>query len=685
MRLLSTDFLQASFNDTMLDVWLVHDDKSNMSAPKTCPHIRPSEATAPWVYQAATSKSATFPRTGKWMLFYLKKDMDIAWNTAVMAFNDEKLDGVHSMKASSLNYDNPRASDKDKGVLIFYCGGSEDDVVMIGELILKVMQYCKNHSVPFVYYKLNEQTAQGTAATGSTKNWTYKLSCAVCTERIAVQIEPFHIKQDTENNKTFLKHSFQHIKGVGPKKEDEMWKNGIIDHETYLKRNDKAKSFVSSNVNIISSSFDIECNLVNYGTCVHNHPDEHITEILERLGYSKGINANDDNHCCLRLAFKDAGVEDHVLEAMKTEFLGRKIAPKNIRKIAEDHKLYVRITTDGKTDGYGLKYGPRDGFPVELALIKEHYIHNFKTDVCSYAFKHYDELKDKEEWWRYCKAKEKAKEGERGIKALPLIRLLLDSNYVICRGKKGIDNIHTDLCESVIQTQHALSNNLVNIFFEGLHPKEQWKIYGDFQDNTCYFDIESTGLAIGHDTITTAVVYSHAHTFFFVDGINLDYLPFVLNQYQIVVSYNGKCFDVPFVHATWRHCKVTTKHLDLRHILTRLNVTGGLKRCEEQLGLPKREEEDVNGAFAPDLWREYKSKGKMEPLRKLLSYNFEDASRLRHLMVKAYNLNISKNQFPFDVSNIQEPDMAKNPFLSCETHNVLDIVKKSTDILVSCT
>jgi hypothetical protein len=142
------------------------------------------------------------------------------------------------------------------------------------------------------------------------------------------------------------------------------------------------------------------------------------------------VDADNYKENCLWLAFKDAGVEAQILEAMKTEFLQRKIARKNIRKIAEDHKLFVTITTDGKTDGYGLKYGPRDGFPVELALINEHYIHNFKTDICSYAFKHYDDLKDKEEWWRYFKAKEKAKEGERGIKALPLIRLLLDSEYL---------------------------------------------------------------------------------------------------------------------------------------------------------------------------------------------------------------------------------------------------------------
>ena len=114
---------------------------------------------------------------------------------------------------------------------------------------------------------------------------------------------------------------------------------------------------------------------------VHDHPDEHITKTLARLGCWKEVNKVNYMENCLWLAFKDAGVEAHTLEAMKTEFKQRKIARKNIRKIAEDHKLFVTITTDGKTDGYGLKYGPRDGFPVELALVHDHYIHNFKTDI----------------------------------------------------------------------------------------------------------------------------------------------------------------------------------------------------------------------------------------------------------------------------------------------------------------
>ena len=61
---------------------------------------------------------------------------------------------------------------------------------------------------------------------------------------------------------------------------------------------------------------------------IHNHPDEHITNILARLGCWKEVDADNYKENCLWLAFKDAGVEAQILEAMKTEFLQRKIARK---------------------------------------------------------------------------------------------------------------------------------------------------------------------------------------------------------------------------------------------------------------------------------------------------------------------------------------------------------------------
>jgi DNA polymerase elongation subunit (family B) len=158
---------------------------------------------------------------------------------------------------------------------------------------------------------------------------------------------------------------------------------------------------------------------------VHTHPDDHISQILDRLGCWTSIDPNNYKENCLWLAFKDAGVCDKVLEAMRVEFKQRKIARKNIHKIAAQHNIYVTIRTIG--DKNKLRYGPKDGYPVELALIKEHYIHNFRTDVCSYAFKNYDDLKHKCEWWRFYKKGERA---NRGVDAIDLIQLMMSSAYL---------------------------------------------------------------------------------------------------------------------------------------------------------------------------------------------------------------------------------------------------------------
>ena len=85
---------------------------------------------------------------------------------------------------------------------------------------------------------------------------------------------------------------------------------------------------------------------------------------------------------CLWLAFKSAGVSASVLEAMKVDFIQRKISRKKIKKIAEWHHLCVKIRTDG--DKNIIVYGNEkaEGVQVvELAIIKgniiDHYIHYY--------------------------------------------------------------------------------------------------------------------------------------------------------------------------------------------------------------------------------------------------------------------------------------------------------------------
>lgn len=111
--------------------------------------------------------------TGKWMLFYDKSLMNEAWVLAKKLYRENKLDGVKSMKCSTA-YENPRASQLDEGIIILYCSNSsnEETIMNIGKKILEMFDYKEKQ---IIYYKTDLQTQEGTFATGTKKNHTYKL------------------------------------------------------------------------------------------------------------------------------------------------------------------------------------------------------------------------------------------------------------------------------------------------------------------------------------------------------------------------------------------------------------------------------------------------------------------------------------------------------------------------------
>ena len=127
---------------------------------------------SPWLYENKNDGIKSVD-TGKWMLYYDKSLMNEAWNIAKKLYRENKLDGVTSMKCSTA-YENPRASTLEKGIIILYCNNSsnEETIMDIGKKIIEMFDYKENK---IIYYKTDLQTSEGTIATGSKKNHTYKL------------------------------------------------------------------------------------------------------------------------------------------------------------------------------------------------------------------------------------------------------------------------------------------------------------------------------------------------------------------------------------------------------------------------------------------------------------------------------------------------------------------------------
>jgi uncharacterized protein YprB with RNaseH-like and TPR domain len=180
--------------------------------------------------------------------------------------------------------------------------------------------------------------------------------------------------------------------------------------------------------------------------------------------------------------------------------------------------------------------------------------------------------------------------------------------------------------------------------FAGLLPSNQhWRLFSDFRRAIAYLDIETTGLGYG-DSITTIVLYDGQTIRHYVHGENLDEFKLDIKQYPLIVTYNGKCFDVPFIERFFR-IEMNQSHIDLRYILKNLGYAGGLKGCERQLGIDRKDLADVDGYFAVLLWNEFERKKNPKALETLLAYNTADVVNLETLMVMAYNMNLKSTPF----------------------------------------
>jgi hypothetical protein len=181
-------------------------------------------------------------------------------------------------------------------------------------------------------------------------------------------------------------------------------------------------------------------------------------------------------------------------------------------------------------------------------------------------------------------------------------------------------------------------------FHKALSSAEEWRVFRDFRNRCAYLDIETTGLGGGTDHITSIALYDGADVHTYVHGINLDEFREDIGRFDLLVTYNGKTFDLPFIRQTMG-LPMQQAHIDLRYVLARLGYKGGLKGCEKALGLDRGELDGVDGYFAVLLWQEYLRHDSAEALETMLAYNAEDVVNLEPLMLMAWNMLLTETPF----------------------------------------
>jgi len=197
---------------------------------------------------------------------------------------------------------------------------------------------------------------------------------------------------------------------------------------------------------------------------------------------------------------------------------------------------------------------------------------------------------------------------------------------------EGIGETRAERIESFIEEgRRALDREEVRYFDRKFPDGARWRLYETFRDQTCFFDIETTGLDRYRDVVTTVTLHQDGDTRTLVRGDDLtdETLAAAFEDAGLLVTFNGASFDIPFLEASF-DIDLDHPHLDLMPTCRKLGLSGGLSAVERDLGI-ERDLPDVDGREAVRLWHEHE-RGVDGALERLIAYNREDTVNMEAVL-----------------------------------------------------
>ncbi|MBD3164520.1 hypothetical protein GF323_04920 [Candidatus Woesearchaeota archaeon] len=188
------------------------------------------------------------------------------------------------------------------------------------------------------------------------------------------------------------------------------------------------------------------------------------------------------------------------------------------------------------------------------------------------------------------------------------------------------------------KAKRALYNMDSSYFYDKLGMKDTWRLYDFFREEAVFLDIEAEGVN-PHSDITVIGLFDGISTKTMVKGVNMEYssLRKELSRYKVIVTFNGSSFDLPFIRKRY-DILPDIPHIDLRHLCSRLGLSGGLKNIEKGFGISRNKIiEHMYGGDALMLWKMFKATGDRHYLNLLVEYNEEDVLSLKKIMNYCYD------------------------------------------------
>ncbi len=180
--------------------------------------------------------------------------------------------------------------------------------------------------------------------------------------------------------------------------------------------------------------------------------------------------------------------------------------------------------------------------------------------------------------------------------------------------------------------ESALAAGMPDWFLTRLDSAAKLRVLHDFGERALFLDIETTGLG-PYAEVTSVATWRDGVAKCFVRGFNLELLLAELATADLLVTFNGKRFDLPFLRREFG-LDLMQPHLDLMYPLRSLGYRGGLKVCERRLGFRRAHSEGADGLEAVRLWYAWRSRQNADALRRLIAYNVEDTYCLAWLAAR---------------------------------------------------
>lgn len=178
--------------------------------------------------------------------------------------------------------------------------------------------------------------------------------------------------------------------------------------------------------------------------------------------------------------------------------------------------------------------------------------------------------------------------------------------------------------------QHALDNP--RFFASCLKARHHWRLYEWLRPRAVFLDIETAGGPSGD--VTVVGLFGNGRMLSLVRGDTLTEARLCeeVSHYDLIVTFFGSGFDLPYLQAMFPRFRIDQPHLDLCFAAKQLGLRGGLKQIERLIGIEREGAlQGMDGWDAVRMWRRWRHSRDSEALELLLAYNEADCVNLQPL------------------------------------------------------